>query len=115
MNDNNDVGVSVKVRPVSASACHRAVTLFSGSLQLSSIGTPATVLQALWMWRSLVQGWGESDSAEVLPFPSCLPPFSTHGYHPSMGPIPSTWRVQTASTLSSLPLRSHSLRTEYPF
>ena len=71
-NNNSDVGVSVKVRPVAGSACRHTVTLFAESLRLPRTGAPglsAPVGPADTEEPGL--GRGESDSRKVLPFPSC--------------------------------------------
>ena len=77
-NDNSDVGVSVKVRPVSGSACRHTVTLFAESLQLPSTGTPGLRPAGPADTEEPGVGRGESGSRKVFPFPSCLPPFFTH-------------------------------------
>lgn len=77
-NDNSDVGVSMKVRPVSGSACRHAVTLFAESLQLPSTGAPGLRPAGPAGTEEPGVGRGESGSRKVLPFPSCLPPFFTH-------------------------------------
>lgn len=77
-NDNSDVGVSMKVRPVSGSACRHAVTLFAESLQLPSTGAPGLRPAGPAGTEEPGVGRGELGSRKVLPFPSCLPPFFTH-------------------------------------